>query len=122
MTDKRTIDIAELDWPAVICSAGHDELLYLSSREDWCAHVDEPGPGDFMNDVLIDGEGRCYALGYDAQNRLSILACKGREKLGVMIERLQRYAAMNGVCCVTKIAAPDIRQAIELVRSIDELV
>lgn len=120
VADKRTIDIAELDWPAVICFTGHDELLYLASREDWYAHVDEPGPGDSMNEVLIDSAGRRYALGFDAQDRLSILGCNGRETLDTMIERLQHYAAMNGVCCITKIAAPDIRQAIELVGSIDE--
>ena len=120
MADKRTIDIEDLHWPAVICFAGHDELFYLASPEDWYAHVDEPGPGDSMNEVLIDSAGRRYALGPDAQNRLSLLARNGRETLDAIIERLQHYAAMNGMCCITKIAAPDIRQAIELVRSIDE--
>ena len=119
MAGKKANGITELVWPAVICSADHDELLYLASRKDWNAHVDEPGPGGSMHDVLVDSVGHRYTLG-DVKGKLSVLAFDGSETLGSMIERLRRYARLNGQCCITKIVAQDVRQAVELVKSIDE--
>ena len=55
---------ASVDWPALIKSHGEDELIVVSSQEEWDVDVDLSMARYEEADYLVDSQGAVYALPY----------------------------------------------------------
>lgn len=103
-----------LDWPAIVKCGDEDELLFVANRAEWVAlqqsSVLQTG------DVVIDSSGLGFAI--DAKLRLPERVSKAFTHEQV-IELVRQHAAVCGHCCVSKLGAQGIAEAVALVGNID---
>jgi len=87
-----------------------DELIYISSHEQWLGDPDLHGAIYHPLDVLIDSHGLTYHLGEQ------LLRATGQQMaLKVAINLTQAHFSLLGTCCAAKVSAQDIAQLIEFV-------
>lgn len=109
-----------VSWPALVVMAGDAELLYVADQRDWDAHNEPHHPACSEDDYLLDADGRVYRLSLQAEGHVVPRPAGVTRALVDVLGLVKAHAAQSGSCCVAKLYAASIRQAIELVRSVDE--
>jgi len=107
-----------IEWPAIIKHANDPELDYY---EDLGAL--EQGLGDFdagtlAEDYLIDCSGRAYELDTDVAGNIVFRDLHKHQTLEQVLGLVKAHAAQAESCCVAKLWAPTIRDALSIVRSV----
>ncbi|GAA3532557.1 DUF4144 family protein [Zobellella aerophila] len=108
-------------WPAIIKYSGEDELSYIGSQSEWELDAELYAASLEAGDSLIDGQGQIYALVKNDQQRVVPRPSGQSATLAELVTLLRGHAAQSGVCCVAKLNARTIAEAIALVESIGDL-
>lgn len=104
-------------WPAIIKCRDDEELTYVDSLQQWSTDPDCAAKNFQVNDLLIDSEGAVYSL---VQLESTPLPEKpDRLSLDQVLELVKLHASVCGQCCVSKMGAPSIAAAIQMVRYIE---
>ena len=107
-------------WPGIVRMAGDAELTYVADQRDWDAAGGRHHPLYAEDDYLLDANGHVYRLAAIVDGQVIPEATGATLALVEVLGLVKAHAAQSGSCCVAKLYAPSIRQAIELVKSIDE--
>lgn len=124
-------------WPAIIRIVEDAELLAVKSagqlneavwREDQGLFLPGAGSTDAESvrescsiaPELIDSSGLAFNLHLAADESVECAHADKRYLCAEIIELVQRHAALQGRCCVAKIGAGSIAQAVLLVEQIDD--
>lgn len=103
-------------WPAIFRSSGDRELVYIESRHQLRQLVGQlPGLGD-GEDQLIDSVGWTFSVA-EREGDFEIQSSGYRQTLEQILELVRDHAAQEGACCVAKLYAPSIPEAIAIVAS-----
>lgn len=102
-----------IHWPAILQFAGEAELAYLGDKTQLQAHLDQSGYSH-PQDRLIDSNGAIFEL-IGASTRPT----HQHVNLAELLEIIRAHAAQQRQCCIAKLAAPTIAEAIRLVESLD---
>lgn len=117
MTDKETTGII---WPAVIRYCGSDELTCVTNQDAWESDHDLHAGRYHPDDVLIDARGVQYALstrtGDTNLPKLTGETCT----LAEIVAFVRAHVAQTGTCCVSKLYAASIPEAIALLGATEE--
>lgn len=108
-------------WPAIIQYSGEDELTYIGSQSEWELDAALYALSLEEGDRLIDGQGLIYALVKNARQRVTPQSSGKAATLTEVVTLVRNHAAQSGACCVAKLNARTIAEAIALVESIGDL-
>lgn len=104
-------------WPGLLKFQGDDELIFVNSFDELNSHPALLGGQFHPGDVLIDSAGRVYSP-ENRQSKIEIPKdAKETLSLDSVLELVRRHASSRGECCISKISAPTIPEAIELVKA-----
>ena len=109
-----------IKWPAVIKYNGDDELVYVSSEDEWirdaASHLYNHSDGD----CLIDSSGDIFSLAR-AQDIIHDPPATGdRISLESFIRLVRIHASNSHRCCIEKINFRNIAEGISLIASMNE--
>lgn len=107
-----------VDWPAVLKHTNDPELDYFEDLEKLENSIEHIGTGSFEDDYLIDSSGRVYALVTDSAGRAVLKDLDRRQTLEQVLGLVKAHAAQAESCCVAKLWAPTIRDALAIVASV----
>lgn len=96
-------------WPALIRHHGDAELEYIPDAEafhTWQHSIPTPA-------TLIDATGQAFELSAKKE-----LLSASKLPLEEILALIRAHAALEGVCCTTKLGAPDIPSAMALLASL----
>ncbi|MEM7259565.1 MAG: DUF4144 family protein [Pseudomonadota bacterium] len=103
-----------IHWPAIIKSGNDDELHYVAGAVEWQALLRQAQLQ--LGDTLIDSQGRRFTTnGGD----LELLRYQEQLTLEQVLDLVRQHASVCGHCCVSKMGAPGIAQAVAMVGQID---
>ncbi|WP_116472767.1 DUF4144 family protein [Zobellella maritima] len=108
-------------WPAIIKYSGEDELSYIGSQSEWELDAALYALSLEEGDRLIDGQGLVYALDKNTRHKLVPRPSGESATLADIITLVRNHAAQSGACCVAKLNARTISEAITLVESLGDL-
>lgn len=104
-------------WPAIIHHARQAELTYIRDRSQWCDDPHLHIHGYRSEDRLIDSVGNIFSL-TKSQNNSVIPEPKNQIiSLDDVIDLMREHAAQSELCCIDKLSAGSIAEAIFLVGS-----
>jgi len=107
-------------WPAIIKHAGDAELDYIEDGFAWEA---DSGLSTFNydeSDCLIDVTGAVYTLvRRDIRDRVVPEASGEIKSLEQVLGLVKAHAAQADSCCVAKLFAPTIADALAMVKALD---
>lgn len=129
-TQMTQVKITDIQWPAIVKLAQHDELLYLAHQADWLALASLHQRQFVDADLLLDSLGEQYLIRATPttihENPIGELPnlLKQQQKLSLtdFIKWVQKHANAIGQCCVAKLAFTTFAQGMEIVHSLDEQV
>ena len=108
------IELSNVKWPAFIKCGHCDELSYVASASQWQMHYQS---GKYLpDDVLVDSSGLQLSLSSAGD---ATLPEPRQLALSDVLEIVRAHASVCGHCCVSKMGAPDIASAVELVGGIE---
>jgi len=118
MTEKNQTTELEVQWPAILKLHGTDELIYLQDHAAWLSDSHLQAMHLTAGDILIDSDGLCFKAGFHiAQNRNGGFMATGEHlNLQQVIQLVRMHAAQDGACCVAKLHASSIAEAIAMLR------
>lgn len=118
VTDQTQATRPEVQWPAVLKLHGADELIYLQNHAAWLSDGHLQTMHLTASDILIDSAGLCFKAGFHiTQNRNGgFIATGERLDLQQVIQLVRMHAAQDGTCCVAKLHASSIGDAITMLR------
>jgi hypothetical protein len=108
-----------IHWPAFIQYAGQAELAFVADQPAWEAevrlhsHIYQPA------DRLVDSLGQLYAFGRDG-DALVLEATSQKLVLDELLQLVRAHAAQAGLCCIAKLSASSIAEAVRLVGTMRE--
>lgn len=108
---------SDVTWPSVVKYENTDELLFIGSLKDWLANPEIGNVRFQAGDTLIDSTGQAYPL-----LGIGSAAVQGASKqfsLQEVLELVRQHASVCGHCCVSKMGAPSIAAALQLVEVIE---
>lgn len=114
MSDQTQATDLNVQWPAILKLHGADELIYLQDHAAWLSDGHLQAMHLTADDNLIDSAGLCFQV---AKNRNERLIATG-ERLGLsqIIQLVRMHAAQDGACCVAKLHANSIADAIAMLQ------
>ena len=108
---------SHIAWPSVIKYKDTEELLFISSQQDWLTNPEIGNVRFQAGDSLIDSAGLLYPL---AGSRDSALQGGSQQLLlEEVLDLVREHASVCGHCCVSKMGAPSIAAALQLVEVIE---
>ncbi len=114
MTDQTRTSRVEVKWPAMIKLHGADELIYLQDHAAWLSDDNVQAMHLTADDILIDSAGLCFQL---AKNRNESFMATGEcLNLPQVTQLVRMHAAQDGACCVAKLHASSIADAIAMLQ------
>ncbi len=122
LSDSYTgVKMERVVWPAIIVSEGVDELQFIESGENWRSGLS--GTSCVSGDLLVDSCGETYQLQIDglvhSKAAPTLILHRSLEPHEVL-ELVKKHYAVCGQCCVSKMGAPSVAAAIQLVGALDE--
>jgi hypothetical protein len=103
-----------ISWPAILHYRGDDELDFLSNQVAWEEHQRHGVIGYQPGDRLIDSSGCCHLLAGFKQGEIT-----GSGNIFLNLDEIlclvRAHAAQSRICCVAKIQATSVKEAIEMV-------
>ncbi|MBU3736278.1 MAG: hypothetical protein FGM62_04800 [Methylobacterium sp.] len=100
--------------PACVRFHGDDELHFIGTQDAWQQDVQLSRGQIHPDDRLIDADGHLYTLERDAEGHLGCRRAPGRLSLQEVLQLVRRHAAQDGACCVAKLSAASIAEAISM--------
>jgi hypothetical protein len=109
-----------VNWPGVIKISGDAELVYVADQAAWEQNPELYSADYSEADYLVDSAGDVYCLTIKTDKRVKP-ECSGKARTLVEVLGLVKaHAAQSGSCCVSKLYAPSIREAMEIVASVNQ--
>lgn len=106
-------------WPAIIQYAGQAELAYMPDRAAWDGNLHLLTHAWQAADRLVDSYGAIHAL-MKAGNITELQPTGKTMKLDELLYLVRAHAAQAGLCCIAKLSAPSIAEAVRLVGTLHE--
>lgn len=107
-----------INWPAIIKHADDEELIYIGNKNEWDGDTDIHSFEYHESDYLIDSSGEIYSLS-SSQNSYVKPEPRGESiSLQKLLGLVKAHAAQQGSCCVAKLYAPTIKDALKIVESL----
>lgn len=107
-----------VNWPACIKYTGDAELVCVSSQSEWDRDEDLHGHEYDESDCLVDSSGQVFSLNKKAGNHVEPAPSGEHMTLGEVLEVVRAHASQSGTCCVAKLSASSVREAIHIAFSI----
>jgi hypothetical protein len=101
-----------VEWPALLQSPGSDELMYVPSVARW--HALKTSSEVQSGDRLIDSRGALFTIVADEPTGPEV-----QLTLDEVIILVRQHASLCGHCCVSKLGASGIAEAVAMVRGIE---
>jgi len=111
---------AVISWPGVLNHADDPELDYFEDLEAFNKSVKHNIASFDEKDCFIDSRGEVYDLRYSAPGAVELQDTGERRTLEQVLGLVKAHAAQAEHCCVAKLWAPTIRDAITIVRAVSE--
>jgi len=107
-------------WPALIKHSDDPELIYVSDQTEWESDVDLNRHEYDGADYLLDASGKTYTL--EGKDNSSINPEPNGDSMSLqeILGLVKAHAAQQGSCCVAKLYAPSIVEALKIVESLKE--
>jgi len=112
--------LSEPNWPALIRVEGDPELVFVRDRLAWQGESGRHVASFGDNDRLIDSTGRLFKPIARASGETGLQALEEKLSLAEVLGLVKAHAAQAGSCCVAKLWAPTIRDAFQIVESLDD--
>lgn len=109
-----------VNWPGIIKYADDAELVYVSDQSEWDKDTDLHYFENDESDYLIDSSGNIYTLIKRGHGYVKPEANGVSISLNEILGLVKAHAAQKGSCCVSKLYAPTISDAIKIVESLNE--
>jgi hypothetical protein len=109
-------DDDRINWPAIIRHGEDPELTYIPDQSAWLEFTAHDNAGE--DDAVIDSAGHQYRImtgGSDWR-----LQAPETVTLNELLGLVKAHAAARGSCCVAKLYAPTIQEAIKIVASLED--
>lgn len=103
-----------ITWPAILKFEGDNELTFVSGQTEWNADTELHLFNYELDDRLIDSAGAVYSLPNE-NNMVTPRATGEYLSQQQVAELVMAYMSAMGACCVSKLSALPIKQAVELV-------
>ena len=117
--DTSIQDRALIHWPAIIQYAGQAELAYVPDQAAWENNAYLHPHAWQATDRLIDSQGAIHA--FIPAGKIAELQSTGNAmSRDELLHLVRTHAAQAGLCCIAKLSAPTIAEAIKLVGSLHE--
>ena len=108
-----------IHWPAFIQFAGQAELVFVADEAVWKSDPHLHAYAYQAADRLVDSRGELYAFGRDGP--IALPKPTGQKlMLDELLHLVRAHAAQAGLCCITKLSAPSIAEAVRLVGTLHE--
>lgn len=127
MTDEKYL----IRWPVLLRVKGDVELITVGSAEQlgnpqWRADTGlfpdiAMEPQSWLECMeVIDANGQVFSIQPAERSSIEYIASGHRYGLGEVIQYVQQHAALQGHCCVAKMGAKSIDEAIHMVEQLDQ--
>lgn len=103
-----------IHWPAILCFHGDADLVYVPDQAAWETDPHLQGQPYHPEDRLIDSSGNSFVLERNGA-KLILQPASITISLDEVLELVRRHAAQDGACCVAKLSAASIAEAIAMV-------
>ena len=110
-----------VNWPGIIKHADDAELVYVSDQSEWDMDEDLHYGEYDESDCLIDSSGNIYTLTKRSDKYVKPEPSGDSISLNEILGLVKVHAAQKGSCCVSKLYAPTIRDALKIVDSLSEI-
>ena len=109
------LPLATIIWPAVVRHGDDPELTYIADEQPLYERR-----GSYLNgEQLIDSAGKIFLLSCD-DNALDLHPTGEVMALNDFLGLVKAHAAQGGSCCVAKLHAPSIADAMAIVASLED--
>lgn len=113
---KMDDDDDKINWPVIIRHGEDPELTFIPDQAAWLEFNSYDNAGE--DDTVIDSTGHQYSIMSAGGNlRLQVPAAI---TLGELLGLVKGHAAARGSCCVAKLYAPTIDEAMKIVASLED--
>lgn len=112
--------LVDLQWPALVCYQGDDELVYIADEAAWLAYCDEAPTLIEGEDNLIDASGQLYHM-VEYDGRLVLRATNRLFLLAELLILVKKNACLVQQMCSAKIDAHTYRQLIHMVDDLNRV-
>lgn len=102
-------------WPAIIHHAGQAELAYINDQSQWRNDMHLHIHGYRAEDRLIDSAGNIFSLVKGMGNSAVAEPKDQIISLYELLDLMRAHAAQTGLCCVDKLSADSVAEAIFLI-------
>lgn len=109
-----------VNWPAIIKHSDDPELIYISDQTEWENDVDLHYFEYDETDYLLDSTGKTYTLKEKESFYINPVPNGESKSLQEILGLVKAHAAQQGSCCVAKLYAPSIIEALKIVESLNE--
>lgn len=100
--------------PAFIKFHGDDELHFIGSQNAWKEDAQLIQTRFHPDDMLVDANGNQFSLQRELDDHVRCTPIAGSLSLEEVLQLVRRHAAQDGACCVAKLSAGSIAEAIAL--------
>ena len=106
----------KINWPAIIRHGEDPELSFIADQSAWLQYISHEDP--VTDDSVIDSSGHRYSIiRHGGEFRLQ---AAGSVTLTELLGLVKAHAAASGSCCVAKLYAPTIDEAMKIVASLED--
>lgn len=110
-----------LNWPAIVKHSGDSELVYIRDQSQWDNDEDIHRFVYDESDVLIDVSGEVYGLTSRQGKQIHPESRGESMSLQAILGLIKAHAADTGACCVAKLYAPTLRDAFNMLDSLNKI-
>jgi hypothetical protein len=103
-------------WPAIIHFQGDAELVCVRSQSEWQNTPHLSAACYQPEDMLIDACGAIFTLAQRENGIVSLTPSGRRLTLEHVLRLIRMHAAQDGACCVAKLSAASIVEAISMLQ------
>ncbi|WP_299007201.1 DUF4144 family protein [uncultured Shewanella sp.] len=114
------VQLAELQWPVLVCYQGDDELVYIADEAAWLAYCDEAPTLIAGEDKLIDASGQLYHM-IESDGQLVLFATNRIFLFAELLALVRKNACLVQQSCSAKIDANTYRQLIHIVYDLNRV-
>lgn len=107
-------------WPGIIKYSGDAELVYVASRARWESDATLRYDRYHRDDRLIDTTGACFRLAALRDGCVMPEFTGEILSLEEVVVLLKEHAAQSGTCCVAKLGASSVAEAIRTAGTIGD--
>ena len=107
-----------ISWPAVFKHTNDPELDYYEDLEALEKDMLQNYPATLAGGYLLDSNGEVYTVSAMHNGKLDLLDTGRSKTLEQVLGLVKAHAAQAEHCCVAKLWAPSIPEAVQIVHSI----